>query len=101
MPDFKFVIGEFVYLRTAVTDSFLEADLGFYRLPKSLIITARRMEECSGGVQFLYVISSGAGSYNVHQLELISIDDFDHTQYMRRLSAGVGTTKDLDFENVR
>ena len=60
MSDFKFQIGEFVYIKVAIESAYMRAAaLGERSSPPTTQIVGRLKEECHGGVQTKYILSDG------------------------------------------
>jgi hypothetical protein len=52
---------------------------------KPALQSPRWREECSGGEQFHYVISSGGVHAKVHEIELLSVLDFDVAAFRKKI----------------
>ena len=60
---FQFSIGEQVYFKVALHDS--------ERKPKRFIILERVLQQCSGGIQFFYVLGGPTqGNFKVSEVEI-------------------------------
>lgn len=91
--DFKFKIGDIVYMRHSMADAFSHADFGDGRFPRSLIILERIAQECPGGIQRHYLVADDAGGIRCNEIMLANPEEFDVIEWMKRLKAGKAARK--------
>ena len=81
MSEFKYNVGDRVYLRTAFDDSLARCRFGEHSAPLSFMILERFWQECPGGRQFHYKLSNFDPARTVLNIEIGGLfDDLDHQQ---------------------
>ena len=71
---FKFKIGEIVLAKTGIEECRINHHLSY---PAPMMITERRTQECPGGIQIHYLVSSGGKQFLLNEIELAKLDEFD------------------------
>jgi hypothetical protein len=80
--EFKYQVGDRIFMKTAVDDSLMWSRSGILRLPKSFMILERRSQECPGGVQLHYKLSDIEPRQSVLEIEIGGLfDELDIQQF--------------------
>lgn len=99
--DFKFSIGEMVYLKTVLDEIMVRADLGDEQYPKSAMVLERILQECPGGVQRHYTIGREGQQFRFMEIELTKLNEFYVTTWIDRIIAGKKRMKNhADLHNA-
>ena len=85
---FKFSLGDMVYAKVAIADSYRWADIGQMQMPLAMMVIGRMLTETAIGVDYAYKLGMAEKHMTGLESELVSIDDFDLGEWARRAKIG-------------
>lgn len=88
MYDFKFNVGDRVYIKVGYDDALAKCKFGERSLPLSFLIVERHSQECPGGVQGHYHVSNVSQKVLLNAIEIGGLwDDLDIAPFVDAIGA--------------